>query len=145
LLNRAIEIAVKGHRGQFDKAGKPYILHPLRVMVSLDNEDEMICAILHDIIEDTKIRTQDLISEGFDQKIIDAILSVTKSDIDTDYFDFIRRAKENPIGRKVKIADLKDNLNLDRISDPSPEDFRRIEKYRKALHILEADTMDIEA
>jgi (p)ppGpp synthase/HD superfamily hydrolase len=139
LLNRAIEIAVNGHRGQFDKAGKPYILHPLRVMVSLDNEDEMICAILHDIIEDTGIRAQGLIDEGFNQKIIDAILSVTKSDIDIDYFDFIRRAKENPIGRKVKIADLKDNLNLNRISNPSTEDFKRTERYRKALYILESD------
>jgi (p)ppGpp synthase/HD superfamily hydrolase len=139
MLNRAIEIAVNGHRGQFDKAGKPYILHPLRVMVSLDNEDEMICAVLHDIIEDTDIRAQDLMDEGFDQKIIDAILSVTKSDKETDYFDFIRRAMENPIGRKVKIADLKDNLNLTRISNPSDEDFKRIEKYRKALHILESD------
>jgi (p)ppGpp synthase/HD superfamily hydrolase len=139
MLNKAIEIAAKGHRGQYDKAGKPYILHPLRVMVSLETEEEMICAVLHDILEDTEITANDLLEEGFDQKIIDAILSVTKRDDDKDYFDFVMRAKSNPIGRKVKIADLNDNLNIARIPNPTTEDFDRIQKYRKALHILKFD------
>lgn len=137
MLNKAIEIAARGHRGQYDKAGKPYILHPLRVMVSLETEEEMICAVLHDVIEDTNITAADLLKEGFSPAVIDAILSVTKCDDDKDYFDFIMRAKANPIGRRVKMADLNDNLNLSRIINPSVEDFERIEKYRRALHILQ--------
>ena len=137
MLNQAIVIATKAHKNQFDKAGKPYILHPLRVMLNVSSEEEMICAVLHDTLEDTNITPQFLLELGFSLTIVEAILSVTKSKRDKDYFEFVKRAKENPIGRKVKIADLKDNIDLSRISNPSENDFTRLEKYKKALSILE--------
>ena len=137
MLNQAIVIATEAHKNQFDKAGKPYILHPLRVMLNVSSEEEMICAVLHDTLEDTNITPQFLLELGFSLTIVEAILSVTKSKRDKDYFEFVKRAKENPIGRKVKIADLKDNIDLSRISNPSENDFTRLEKYKKALSILE--------
>ncbi len=134
MLEKAIIIAAEAHKMQVDKSGKPYILHPLRVMLNVETKDEMICAVLHDVIEDSKIKPKDLLEKGFTEEIIEAILSVTK-----DYFDFIERAKKNPIGRKVKIADLNDNLDISRIDNPKEKDYERMEKYRKALLQLETD------
>jgi guanosine-3',5'-bis(diphosphate) 3'-pyrophosphohydrolase len=139
MLEKAIIIAAEAHKMQVDKSGKPYILHPLRVMLNVETKDEMICAVLHDVIEDSKVKPKDLLEKGFTVEIIEAILSVTKNPEDKDYFDFIERAKKNPIGRKVKIADLNDNLDISRIDNPKEKDYERMEKYRKALLQLETD------
>jgi (p)ppGpp synthase/HD superfamily hydrolase len=139
MLEQAIIIAAEAHKGQVDKSGKPYILHPLRVMLKAESKEEMICAVLHDVIEDTKVRPRDLLKSGFSVEIVEAILSITKNSDDIDYFDFIKRAKMNPIGRIVKIADLNDNLDISRIDNPSEVDYERIEKYKKALLLLEMD------
>ena len=150
-LQRAIEIAVEAHKGQLDKAGNLYVLHPLRVMMNLDTEDEKIVGVLHDVVEDCEGWTWDrLRSEGFSEKIIDALLSVSKTPdeeaefkrlkgTDTEdavrshYFAFIKRAAANQIGRKVKIADIEDNLDVSRIADPTADDKLRIDRYRTAL------------
>jgi (p)ppGpp synthase/HD superfamily hydrolase len=108
-------------------------------MLNVETKDEMICAVLHDVIEDSKVKPKDLLEKGFTVEIIEAILSVTKNPDDKDYFDFIERAKKNPIGRKVKIADLNDNLDISRIDNPKEKDYERMEKYRKALLQLETD------
>ncbi|MEI6820535.1 MAG: GTP pyrophosphokinase [Bacteroidota bacterium] len=139
MLEQAIIIAAEAHKKQVDKSGKPYILHPIRVMLNVETKDEMICAVLHDVIEDSKVKPKDLLEKGFTLEIIEAILSVTKNPDDKDYFDFIERAKKNPIGRKVKIADLNDNLDISRIDNPKENDYERMEKYRKALLLLETD------
>ena len=134
-LERAIEIAVTAHKGQIDKAGSPYILHPLRVMLSLSTEDERIVGVLHDVVEDTYWTFDALKSEGLRQALIEALASVTVNNGE-DYSSFIARAALNPIGRRVKIADLTDNMDLSRIANPSERDFERIEKYKRALATL---------
>ena len=114
MLNKAIIIATKAHNNQTDKAGCPYILHPLRVMLKLSNDTDRQVAILHDIIEDTSISIEDLRKEGFENNILIALYSITKKK-NEKYFDYINRVKQNYIAKKVKIADLEDNMNLSRI------------------------------
>jgi len=139
-LERAIEIAVSAHKEQVDKGGNPYILHPLRVMMSLDTEQEMIVGVLHDVVEDSEWTFHDLKTEGFSDEIIEALNSVTKMDSekgsDDGYFQFVQRAKQNPIGAKVKIADLKDNLDVSRVPELGEDDLKRINKYKRSLEIL---------
>ena len=136
MLERAIEIAVEAHKGQVDKGGSPYILHPLRVMMSVDLELEKIVGVLHDVVEDSDWTFKALLAEGFSIEVIEALKSVTKEFPNEDYELFIQRAMQNPIGRKVKIADLRDNLDVTRISDITDKDVERINKYKKALKIL---------
>jgi (p)ppGpp synthase/HD superfamily hydrolase len=135
-LERAISIAAEAHAGQVDKAGAPYVLHPLRMMLRVSSTDERIVAVLHDVCEDCPGWTFDrLRAEGFPDHIIAALLSVTKRDGE-DYESFARRAAANPIGRCVKLADLHDNCDLSRIAAPSVRDFQRIEKYRQAIDLI---------
>ena len=138
MLERAIEIAVEAHKGHIDKGGSPYILHPLRVMMSVDGEPEQIVAVLHDVVEDSDWTVDALLAEGFSVEVIEALKTVTKESEDEDYDLFIQRAMRNPIGRKVKIADLRDNLDVTRISDMTDKDVIRINKYKKALKLLSA-------
>jgi (p)ppGpp synthase/HD superfamily hydrolase len=135
-LERAIAIAAEAHAGQQDKAGAPYVLHPLRMMLRLSSTDERVVAVLHDVCEDCPGWTFDrLRAEGFSERVLTALDSVTKRDGEA-YEDFVRRAAANPIGRAVKLADLQDNCDLSRISKPSERDFQRIEKYRKAIDLI---------
>jgi len=138
MLEHAIEIAVEAHKGQTDKGGSPYILHPLRVMMSVDGESEKIVAVLHDVVEDSDWTVDALLAEGFSVEVIEALKTVTKESEDEDYDLFIQRAMQNPIGRKVKIADLRDNLDVTRISEITDTDVKRINKYKKALKLLSA-------
>ena len=136
-LERAIAIAAEAHRGKKDKAEAPYILHPLRVMFEMTTDEERIVAVLHDVVEDsTAWSLQKLRAEGFSNTILEAIDSVTNRQDET-YDDFIERARRNPIGRRVKIADVRDNLNLNRIAQPTGSDYARLEKYRGALTRLQ--------
>lgn len=134
-IEQAIFLALKAHKGQVDKAGAPYILHPLRVMLSLSDEKEMIAAVLHDIVEDTDFTLEDLRNEGFPEEIILAVDCLTRKQDET-YDDFITRASKNVISKSVKLADLKDNMNLSRIKNPGEKDFERIKKYEKAVSML---------
>ena len=138
MLERAIEISVEAHKGQIDKGGSPYILHPLRVMGNVDGESEKIVAVLHDVVEDSNWTFEALLAEGFSNEVIEALKSVTKNSDHEDYDSFIQRAMQNPIGRKVKIADLRDNLDVTRIAELGDKDLQRINKYKKALKILSA-------
>ena len=142
MLDKAILIATKSHQGQIDKAGQPYILHPLRVMFSRKNETERICAMLHDVIEDTDITLDCLRSEGFSEEILIALDALTRRESET-YDEFIDRIINNNIASHVKLADLCDNMDILRIKNPTKKDYERIEKYRKAaeriLYALEEE------
>ena len=130
-LEQAIELAVKHHKGQYDKGGKPYILHPLRLMMSVDTDDEKIVAVMHDLVEDTHITIAYLRTAGFSEKVLSALDCVTNRD-NEDYESFIERIAQNPLATKVKLADLEDNMDLSRIPEPSKKDYKRIEKYKRA-------------
>jgi (p)ppGpp synthase/HD superfamily hydrolase len=131
-LEDAIALAERAHRGQVDKAGKPYIGHLKRVMNTLDSEEEKTIGVLHDLVEDTDYTADDLKEMGYSDEIVEALVCLTKREGE-HYEQFIDRVKTNPIARKVKIVDLKDNMNLERIPSPSAKDLERLEKYRAAF------------
>ena len=131
-LENAIQLAIRAHKGQKDKAGAPYIFHPLRVMLRMESETEKIIAILHDVIEDSKFTIQDLQDAGYSEEILEVIDYLTRRDGE-EYDLFIERIKGNPLARKVKTADLEDNVDMGRIRDPNEKDVNRVKKYQEAL------------
>jgi (p)ppGpp synthase/HD superfamily hydrolase len=135
LFEKAIAIALKAHQGQKDKAGAPYLLHVLRVMMSMEKMDEKIVALLHDVVEDSETTIEDFTKAGFPLKILKAVELLTKTD-NQPYEDYIQRMKKNPIAKAVKMADLKDNLNTNRLKKLSDSDKLRIKKYKQALKTL---------
>ncbi len=141
MLEKAIEIAVEAHRGQIDKAGRIYILHPMRVMLRGRTEDEMIVGILHDTVEDTPVTIDMLQKEGFPQNILDAIACISKQDGES-YGDFINRVLTNPLATQVKLYDLEDNMNRDRIPYPTQKDEDRYKKYEKYHKIVKAKVIE---
>lgn len=135
-LQRAIEIATEAHKGQFDKSGKDYIGHPLRVMEMGRSEEEKIVGVLHDVVEDTDWTFEALEAEGFSQEIIAALKCVTKISENENYDDFIERVKKNPLAVAVKINDLTDNMDIRRLPYLSDKDVKRLKKYLKAYKKL---------
>jgi len=142
MLEKAIALAANAHAGQKDKAGYPYILHPLRVMLNMTTESEMIAAVLHDIVEDTQITSEELRRQGFSEDILDAVRLLTKQDKDKqDYLSYIGQIRQNPIARKVKLADLEDNMNIRRLKDQdylNESDVARLKKYYQAWKTMQS-------
>jgi (p)ppGpp synthase/HD superfamily hydrolase len=136
-LERAIAIAAEAHAGQKDRAGAPYILHPIRLMIQMDSENAMMAAVLHDVVENSVWILDDLRKEGFSNEVLNAVDSLTHRDKEgEDYWDYIKRAGSDLIALKVKLADLLDNLNPNRLNKVTNEDEKRFERYRKAQQML---------
>lgn len=133
-LERAIEIAAAAHAGQVDKAGQPYILHPLRVMLRVASIDERMAAVLHDVVEDTSVSLDQLVAEGFPGEVIEAVRALTKLPGESR-IDAARRAAVNPVARAVKLADNAENMDLSRIANPGEKDFARLKEY-EAVRVL---------
>lgn len=131
LLEKAIRIAVEAHRGQKDRYGAPYILHPLRVMNRVETDHEKIVALLHDVVEDSSWTLEDLEREGFPKSITSAVDSLTKREGEP-YEKLVGRAARNPLARRVKLADLEDNLDARRLTHFKPGDAERFKKYLTA-------------
>lgn len=134
-LERAIAIAASAHAGQVDKAGQPYILHPLRVMLALTTPEERVVGVLHDVVEDTDITITDLQNEGFSETVIEAIRAVTKLPGEKR-MEAAARAAQNSLAIQVKLADNADNMDLSRIAHPGPADFARLEEYQQVRCFL---------
>lgn len=134
-LDTAIKLAVDAHAGQTDKGGQPYILHVLRVMLAQTDNTARIVGVLHDVVEDSDIGHADILTL-FGDVVHDAVFAITRQDGE-DYFDFVRRAIANPIARRVKVADLHDNLDDSRAVADADKAKRLREKYLKALQIVE--------
>lgn len=131
MIEKALEIAADAHRGQADKDGKEYIRHVLRVMMSVEEGDQQIVAILHDVIEKSGYTLTDLKASGFSARILDAVDAISRRNGE-DFEGFVKRAAANELARPVKIADLRDNLR-------QAEDTGAVDggiKYRQALAIL---------
>lgn len=139
LLELALEIAIKAHKGQVDKSGAIYIFHPIRVAERCSKEEEKIVALHHDTIEDTSVTPEYLLSQGFPPTIVDAVLGVTHRENET-YEEFVRRASLNPISKQVKIHDLEDNLDIRRLGEVTEKDLSRLNKYLRAYRYLTQDS-----
>lgn len=134
LTKKAMIIAYNAHKNQLDKAGIPYIYHPIHLAEQMDTETECIVALLHDVVEDTDITFDDLEKE-FPKDSIEALKLLTH-DKSVDYMEYIKAIKENDIAKKVKIADLIHNSDLTRLENITQKDVLRKEKYKKALEVL---------
>jgi (p)ppGpp synthase/HD superfamily hydrolase len=139
MIERAIEIALKVHSGATDKAGVPYILHPLHLMLQMHTPEQQIVAVLHDTVEDSggAVTLQTLRAEGFQEQIVTAVDALTKRDGES-YDLFISRLAPNPLARIVKLADLRHNADLTRIQSPSAKDYERAQKYQRSIEYLES-------
>lgn len=135
LTNKALLIAVDAHANQKDKAGMPYILHPFHIAEQMNTQDETCVALLHDVIEDTPMTLEEL-SNVFPKEIINAIGALTRKE-NEKYFDYIERVKQNELAKKIKIEDLKHNLDENRFAGLDVELRDSLKKrYLKALSIL---------
>lgn len=137
LTNEALRLAYRAHHGQFDYNGIPYVFHPIHLAETMDDEYSCCVALLHDVVEDTEVTLEDL-QTIFPPEITDAVALLTHSD-GTDYFDYVRTIKENPIAQKVKLADLAHNSDLSRCvgSNLTEEQlFKWQRKYEIAFQIL---------
>lgn len=136
LLDKAALICVTKHAGQRDKMGCAYFQHPMRVAMRCTTDEEKMVALLHDTIEDTDVTPEYLLAEGFPQSVVDGVLSVTNRDGES-YEDFVARAKQNPLGRVVKLHDLEDNLDVFRLHELDEPMAARYNKYLRAYRFLQ--------
>ena len=147
-LDEALRIAVDAHAGQFDKAGKPYILHPLRVMMTVESptlDSARKVAILHDVVEDSQWTVESLDAKfGLTLEEQAALRLLTHGD-DEDYDAYVERLASNPLARAVKLADLRDNLDVTRLEQVTDRDAKRITKYLRSLQRLTAPSSPEEA
>ena len=133
---KALKLCFEAHKAQHDKSGMPYVFHPFHLAEQMKDENTTIVALLHDVIEDTDYTFNDLIAMGFDGAIIEAIKLMTHEE-GVPYMDYVEKIKSNPIAREVKLADLRHNSDLSRLDAPTEKDKMRVEKYRKAIVLLE--------
>jgi len=134
-LEDAIALAVAAHKGQKDKVGLPYILHPLRVMFRCGDDVERVVAVLHDVVEDTTTTLDELRKQGYAKEIVDAVDAITQRGGESKE-DYMQRLVRNSIARRVKLADLEDNMDLRRLPEITERDRARLNRYIKAWQKL---------
>ena len=135
LTKKALRLCFDAHREQVDKTGLPYVFHPFHLAEQMKDEYTTVCALLHDVVEDTDYTLDDLRSMGFPDEVVDALALLTH-DPEVPYMDYVKEIAENPIARKVKMADLRHNSDLSRMDEVDEWAAARNAKYKKALAYL---------
>ena len=136
LTKMAICLCFNAHKDQVDKSGMPYVLHPFHLAEQMEDEDTTIVALLHDVVEDTNYTLEDIQNMGFPQQILDALALLTHDD-GVPYMEYVAAIRNNPIATAVKLADLRHNSDLTRLDVVDQKALDRVEKYRRALELLE--------
>ncbi len=136
LTKKALKLCFESHKEQVDKSGMPYVFHPFHLAEQMADEATTVVALLHDVVEDTDITFDDLEKQGFSDEIMDALKLLTH-DKNIPYMDYVAEIKKNTIATKVKLADLKHNSDLTRLSVVDEKALKRKEKYEKAIKFLE--------
>lgn len=132
---KAIKLMFEAHKNQVDKSGIPYVFHPWHVAESMQDEDSVVVALLHDVVEDTNITIDDLKKEGFNSKVIEALEKMTHNK-NTDYYEYIKTIGSNELATKVKIADLMHNMDYTRLEIIDKKAEEKLKKYKKSLNYL---------
>ena len=138
MTKMAMKTAYEAHKEQKDKAGLPYVFHPFHLAEQMNDEVTTAIALLHDVVEDTDVTMEDLENMGISERILEGVRMMTH-DPSVPYMDYIRNIKTNPDARAVKLADLRHNCEPGRIDHVTQRDLDRIEKYKKAIRILEEE------
>lgn len=136
MTRKALKLCFEAHKEQVDKDGMPYVFHPFHLAEQMQTEETTVVALLHDVVEDTEYTLEDLASMGFSETVLAAVALLTH-DMATDYMDYVRAIKENPVAKAVKLADLRHNADPTRPIVMDEAMRRRHEKYRKAIAFLE--------
>ena len=132
----ALKLCFEAHKDQTDKGGMPYVFHPFHLAEQMTDEESTIVALLHDVVEDTDYTIEDLREMGFSESVLAAIKLMTHEP-DISYMEYVARIKTNTTARAVKLADLRHNSDLTRLTSVTPYDEARAEKYKKAIEFLE--------
>ena len=132
---KAMKLCFEAHKYQVDKSGIPYVFHPFHVAEQMKDETTTIVALLHDVVEDTDYTLEDIAAMGFGQDVVDALALMTH-DKNVPYLDYVAKIKDNPIARKVKLADLAHNSDPTRLDVVDNKVKQRLDKYKKAIRIL---------
>lgn len=135
LTKKALRIAYDAHKDQVDRTGLPYIFHPYHLAEQMDTEDEVIVALLHDVVEDTDMTLDDLRAAGFSERVVNAVNLLTHDDSDA-YMDYVQKIKSDPLAVKVKLADLRHNSDVTRLDGIDEKTPARLEKYKNAERLL---------
>ena len=136
LTKKAMKLCYEAHKDQVDKSGMPYVFHPFHVAEQMTDELSTVTALLHDVVEDTPYTLEDLRQMGFPEPVLAALALLTHGE-DVPYLDYVAKIKANPIARAVKLADLRHNSDVSRLSRVDAAALERVEKYKKAMKILE--------
>lgn len=136
LTKKAMKLCFAAHKDQVDKSGMPYVFHPFHVAEQMTDELSTVTALLHDVVEDTPYTLEDLRSMGFPEPVLAALALLTHGE-DVPYLDYVAQIKANPIARAVKLADLRHNSDLSRLSQVDAAALERVEKYKKAMEMLQ--------
>lgn len=129
-----MRLSYLAHHGQVDKGGCPYVFHPFHLAEQMDSE-EAVAALLHDVVEDTDYTLEELRSQGFPGRGLKALALLTH-DKEVPYLEYVRQIEADPLARQVKLADLLHNSDPTRLDEADP---KRLEKYRQAIELLEAE------
>ncbi|MGN0977340.1 MAG: GTP pyrophosphokinase [Faecousia sp.] len=136
MTKKAMKLCFSAHKDQVDKSGLPYVFHPFHLAEQMEDEDTTIVALLHDVVEDTEVTFADLAEMGFSRQVIGAIQAMTHPE-GVPYMEYVARIRENPIARRVKLADLQHNSDLSRLDKVDETALARAKKYRAAMELLE--------
>ena len=135
LTKKALALCFEAHKNQVDKTGLPYVFHPFHLAEQMTDELSTVCALLHDVVEDTPYTFDDIRNMGFPTEVIDILKLLTHED-DVPYMEYVEKLSVNPIAKQVKLADLKHNSDLTRLDTIDEYALKRNEKYKKAQDLL---------
>lgn len=138
LTKKAMKLCFDAHKDQVDKAGIPYVTHPLHLAEQMPDETTTVVALLHDVVEDSDYTMDNIIAAGFPKVVTDTLALLTH-DKSVPYMEYVAALKDNSIARLVKLADLEHNSDTSRLDKVTPDDIIRIEKYQKAKELLLGD------
>ena len=135
LTKKALLISFEAHKNMKDKSGMPYVYHPFHVAEQMNDEYSVCVALLHDVVEDSGFTLDDLREAGFPDEVVNAVALMTHGE-ETPYFEYIEKLADDPIARRVKLADLEHNSDLGRLDTVDEAALMRVEKYRRAKQLL---------
>lgn len=137
LTKKALSLCFEAHKEQKDKTGLPYVFHPFHLAEQMDDEISTVCALLHDVVEDTEYGFDDLRKMGFPESVIEVLALLTHNE-GTPYMDYVKKLSSNATAKKVKLADLRHNSDSSRLTPDEIDEWalKRIEKYHRAIKFL---------
>lgn len=138
MTKKALKLCFEAHKNQIDKSGMPYVFHPFHLAEQMETEDTVITALLHDVVEDTDYTIDDLKEMGFSENVISA-LKLLLHDPGIPYMDYVKKIKENPVAKAVKLKDLAHNSDLTRLDYVDDTARKRIKKYQRAIALLNGE------